>query len=93
MSWDFEKEIKEFKNKTLNCISEDGIYDLNKKYRFSYEKLISDDRIQTLSMHKKWTDKLKKYDKFLIKVIDEEEGTLPEANWASIARNWCIEED
>ncbi|GAA0082863.1 hypothetical protein [Clostridium sp. CTA-6] len=81
--------IEEFKHQFDDCKSVDGEYDLSKKYRFSYKKLIEDDRIQSSSFHSSWTSSLKEYDGTIVTLIDEHEGNID--NKFSIARNWCEE--
>lgn len=79
---------EQFLNQFNDCKDTDGEFDLKKEYRFSYKKLIQDDRLH-FSIHKTWIDKLREYDGKTVAVIDSQEGTID--NKFSIARNWCDE--
>lgn len=83
-----DKMIAKFIKTFEGCKCTDGVYDLSKRYVFSYNKLVNDDRMKATTMHNIWIKELKNYDGKEVVVINDIEAEL---NGYGIARNWCEE--
>lgn len=90
------------KNDWIECDKEQ--FDMDKKYKFSYERLLNDKSVSELSCHQGWIKELKEHDGEDIRLVSEEEGIVDSILYKisldgrtedlfklSIAPKWCVE--
>lgn len=75
-------------SKIKDCKTTDGNFDLNKRYKFSYDRLLQDDRLCYAAGVNTWINRIKAIDGQEVSIVDKENAVF---NGWNIARTWCIE--